>query len=121
MRILVVSESPSERDRAVSALALIDGAEVDEASGARQATELVMDAQYDVLVVDGDLAPKGGFSWLYELNAAAQLAGVAPPPAIVLTARPQDDWLADWADARGVLRKPVDSFLLADMVAGSVV
>jgi DNA-binding response OmpR family regulator len=116
MRILVISENPSERDRAVSALALIDGAAVDEASSARHASDLARGARYDVLVVDGDLAPKGGFSWLYELNMAADLDGTTAPPAIVMTARPQDDWLADWARAREVLRKPVDSFVLADRV-----
>lgn len=113
MRILVVSENPSERDRASSALTLIDGAVVDEAAGAKQASERVRGADYDVLVIDGDLAPKGGFSWLYELRSATDLDGVTATPAIVLTARPQDDWLADWARAQAVVRKPVDPFVLS--------
>lgn len=116
MRILVVSENPSERARAVSALALIADADVDEAATAGAASTRVADVSYDVVVVDGDLAPKGGFSWLYELHLAADLAGTTAPPAVVLTSRPQDAWLADWARAEGVLRKPVDSFALTDRV-----
>lgn len=112
MRILVVSEDPSERSRAVSALTLLDGADVDEATTAGGASARVDGTDYDMLIVDGDLAPKGGFSWLYELHLAADLAGGTAPPAIVLTSRPQDAWLADWARAEDVLRKPVDSFAL---------
>lgn len=115
MRILVVSEDPDERSRSCSALALI-GAEVDEAATATAASVLVDAAEYDVLVVDGDLAPKGGFSWLYELHLAADLAGGSAPPSVVLTSRPQDAWLADWARAEAVLRKPVDSFALVARV-----
>jgi DNA-binding response OmpR family regulator len=116
MRILVVSEDPSERSRAVSALALIDDAEVDEATTASEASTRVRGADYDMMVVDGDLASKGGFSWLYELHLAADLDGRTVPPAIVLTSRPQDAWLADWARAEDVLRKPVDSFALVARV-----
>lgn len=120
MRILVVSEDPDERSRATSALALIDDAEVDEATTASAASLLAHGTDYDVLVVDGDLAPKGGFSWLYELHLAADLANRVAPPAIVLTSRPQDAWLADWARAEAVLRKPVDSFALVARVRGLV-
>lgn len=116
MRILVVSEDPSERDRAASALELIGDVEVDEAASAAVAATLEGEVAYDVLVVDGDLAPKGGFSWLYELHAAADLAGRRTAPAIVMTSRPQDAWLADWARAEEVIRKPVDSFVLAQRV-----
>jgi len=116
LRILVVSENPFERDRAASALELIGDAEVDEAASAADAATLAGEVAYDVLVVDADLAPKGGFSWLYELHAAADLAGGRAAPAIVMTSRPQDAWLADWARAEEVIRKPVDSFVLAERV-----
>lgn len=116
MRILVVSENPSELARAVSALTLIDGAEVEEAGSAGDASARAAASEHDVLVVDGDLSPKGGFSWLYELHADADLHGRVAPPAVVLTSRVQDAWLADWARAEAVLRKPVDSFTLVKQV-----
>lgn len=116
MRVLVVSEDPAELDRASSALHLIEGVEVDLADSAGGATERVQGASYDVLVVDGDLYPKGGFSWLYELHAAADLGATVAPPAVVLTSRPQDSWLADWARAQAVARKPVDPFELTTQV-----
>lgn len=119
MRVLVVSEDPKERLRASSALLLHEGAEVvevDSADAARHA--LLVDGEvFDVLVVDGDLAPRGGFAVLYDLRARAELAGVAGVPSLVMTSREQDRWLAGWAGANDVMLKPVDPFQLARRVA----
>ena len=87
--------------------------EVTEASTARDAKRLLVDQDFDVLVVDGDLAPQGGFSFLYEFHLHAQQEGSVTPPAVVLTARPEDRWLADWAHAATTLPKPVDPFDVA--------
>lgn len=119
MRILVVSEDVKERLRAVSALALHAGAEVVESPSAEDARRrLIVEAEvFDVLVVDGDMRPRGGFAVLYDLRARAELAGVQAPPSLVMTSREQDRWLASWAGANDVLRKPVDPFELARRVA----
>lgn len=119
MRVLVVSESEDVRQNATTAMALRD-AEVTEATSSREARELVIDGGFDVLVIDGDMSPKGGFSLLYELREGAELRGLTTPPALVMMGREQDRWLAAWAGANEVLLKPVDPFQLANRVAGLV-
>lgn len=116
MRVLIVSPEPHERARAASALDLEADVEVVEAGGGREADDLLRGTGFDVLVIDGDLQPKGGFSWLYELREQARLQGTQRPPAVVMTARPQDGFLADWSGAEVVLPKPVDGFRMRDAV-----
>ena len=113
MRVLIVSHDPAERQRAASALHLQDDVEIVEAAGGPEAGRLLRDATFDVLVVDGDLQPKGGFSWLYELYEQAELHGTQRPPAIVMTAREQDQFLGAWSHAQALVRKPVDGFVVA--------
>lgn len=118
MRVLVVSEDPKERLRAASALTLRADAEVFEAATVDDARQwLVREGErFDVLVVDGDLYPRGGFAMLYALRGRFELDGVEPIPAVVLVSRDQDRWLANWAGASDTLRKPVDPFELARLV-----
>jgi DNA-binding response OmpR family regulator len=40
------------------------------------------------------------------------------PPVLVLTGRPQDAWLAAWADADAVVSQPLDPVELHAAVAG---
>ncbi len=116
MRVLIVSEDAKERQRAATALAMRQGVEIVEATSAAQCRDLHLADPADVLVIDGDLKPKGGFSMLYELRAAADLAGAAHVPAIVLVERAPDQWLAAWARADGTAKKPVDPFALAKQI-----
>jgi DNA-binding response OmpR family regulator len=118
MRVLVVSADPSERLRATSALH-VGEVDVVEAEGVDEARRLVGAAAppFDVLVVDGDLDPRGGYALLYELRAMADLDGVAAIPSIVLASRPQDTWLAAWAGASEMFLKPVDPFEVAARIA----
>lgn len=117
MRVLVVSQNPVVRLRAMSGLLARADVEVIEAASAREAHTVAGRGDLDVLVMDGDLDPEGGFSVLYELRAAAELDGRRSPPAVVMVGREQDRWLAVWAGANVVLRKPVDPFAVAREVA----
>lgn len=114
MRVLVVSADPVERLRATSAMA--EDIEVVEADGVDDARRLVDVAapRFDVLVVDGDLQPRGGYAFLYELRGAAELGSAVAVPSIVLASRESDRWLAGWAGASELFLKPVDPF---DVVA----
>lgn len=120
MRVLVVSEDARERLRATSALHLEDDVEVVEADSGPAARELLAGPDFDVLVIDGDLYPKGGFALLYSLRAQGELGGTPTPPAVVLASREEDRWLADWAGANAVAMKPVDPFALARTVVALV-
>lgn len=119
MRVLVVSEDVTERLRASSALLLQPDTEVVEAASAEAFRQLIIGQgeRFDVLVVDGDLQPRGGFATLYDLRARAELQGTEPVASLVLISREQDRWLAAWAGANDVVRKPVNAFDLARRVA----
>lgn len=117
MRVLVVSDDASVRMRATTALELYVDAEVVEATGSASAKTLVADEDYDVLVIDGDMRPQGGFSLLYEIRESSEYHGEASAPALVLIAREQDRFLTDWSGANELLLKPADPFLLAERVA----
>jgi len=121
MRVMVVSADPAERLRATSAMSA-DEFEVTEYSGLDAARQSVTDiaAGYDVLIVDGDLDPRGGYAFLYELRGAFELAGRAATPSIVLASRPSDQWLAGWAGASALLLKPVDPFQVVAAVRAAV-
>lgn len=118
MRVLVVSADAKERQRAVSALELQAAAEVEEASSGEEVRQRLLRAgeRFDVLVVDGDLRPRGGYAMLYDLRAQAELEGLEPAPSLVLFERDQDIWLARWCGANDWVRKPVDPFELATRV-----
>jgi len=113
MRVLVVSADPIERLRATSAFDASheDFVELDGVDEARRA--LLEDGPFDVVVVDGDLQPRGGYAFLYELRSQAELTGVPAVPAIVLASRESDRWLAGWAGASVSILKPVDPFEVA--------
>jgi CheY-like chemotaxis protein len=114
MRVLLVAENPDERMRAGTALRLDEATEVVEAGSAREARRLLREGPaVDVLLVDGDLRPQGGFSFLYEVRASGELAGAETPPALVMIAREQDRFLSDWSGANELVLKPVDPFEVA--------
>jgi DNA-binding response OmpR family regulator len=114
MRVLVVSADPIERLRATSGLD-ISIEHVVECDGVDEARRLVLaqGAAFDVLVVDGDLQPRGGYALLYELRSHAELTGWEAPPAVVLASRESDRWLTGWAGASTMFLKPVDPFEVA--------
>jgi CheY-like chemotaxis protein len=118
VRVLIVSEVAAERLRASSALTLADDTEVVEASSGEEARRRLIDGdlEVDVLVVDGDLQPRGGFALLYDLRERFGLEGRDLPPSIVLTDRAQDRFLVSWSGADRSLPKPVDPFALAQLV-----
>lgn len=116
MRVLVISEQAGERLRATTALHISDDVEVVEATSAAEGKALVEREDFDVLVIDGDLRPQGGFSLLYEIREAGEYRGEPTPPALVMIAREQDRFLSDWSGANELLLKPVDPFQVAARV-----
>lgn len=117
VRVLIVSNDPLERLRAASAIGR-DDAEVVELDGAEPMRRLVLRERehFDVMVIDGDLDPRGGYAALYDVRSRADLDGTAVAPTLILASRPQDGWLAEWSGANDWLIKPVDPFVVATRV-----
>ena len=91
--------------------------EVTEASTAHEAKRLLVDEDFDVLVIDGDLAPQGGFSFLYEFHLAAEHGRAARPRP--RSSSPRGPRTAGWPTGRTrttTLPKPVDPFAVARAV-----
>lgn len=113
--VLVVVADADESARVRSALGLRRDLAVTSVGSIAEAREHL--AAADVLVVDGDLRPKGGYSWLYELAGEAALGDRPRPPAVVLTDRTTDEFLVSWSGAEARVPKPVDPFAVARAVA----
>lgn len=69
---------------------------------------------YDLVVADNDMQPEGGLSLSREIKLRA-MAGTEMPPIILLLARPQDAWLANWSQCDAWAIKPAAPLDLADL------
>lgn len=116
MRVMIVSADAGVRGRTGAALEARDDVDVITATSADDAHRTLRAEDVDVVVMDGDMRPEGGYSVIYEMRAAAELTGEPAPPVIVLMDREQDRWLAHWAGADEALMKPVNPFDLAEVV-----
>lgn len=116
MHVLIVSQDPVLTQRVQSALpSHLTLAVLTDPILARQ--HLAREADVvDVLVIDGDLEPRGGYALLYDIREQGAMGAMQSPPAVVLTERDQDRWLARWAGANATETKPSDPFQLARTV-----
>ena len=66
----------------------------------------------DLFILDAETVPEGG------LGIARQLKDEVfeCPPVLMITARPDDAWLAKWSRAEAVVMHPIDPFTLAKSV-----
>src|SRR5690606_31255399 len=81
------------------------------------ATEPVVWQQLDaggfaLAILDGEAVPAGGMGIAKQMKDELYQA----PPALVLTGRPQDNWLAAWSKADAAVAHPIDALALADVV-----
>lgn len=116
MHVLIVSQDPVLTQRVQSALpSHLTLAVLTDPILARE--HLAREADVvDVLVIDGDLEPRGGYALLYDIREQGTMGAMQSPPAVVLTERDQDRWLARWAGANATETKPSDPFQLARTV-----
>ena len=70
-------------------------------------------APFDVLVMDAETKKFGGMGLAHELFTELD----ERPAVVLLTARPQDDWLAAWAKVEVVVPRPLDPLSLQEGVA----
>lgn len=69
-------------------------------------------AGIDLAILDGEATPFGGMGVAKQVKDEVD----APPPIIVLTGRPQDNWLASWSRAEAVVPRPIDPMRLTATV-----
>lgn len=68
----------------------------------------------DLLVLDGEAGKSGGIGLCRQVKDEIYRC----PPVLVLIARPQDAWLASWAQPDAVVARPLDPIVLQEAVAG---
>ncbi|WP_233404940.1 hypothetical protein [Actinotalea solisilvae] len=68
----------------------------------------------DLLVLDGEAGKAGGIGLCRQVKDEVYRC----PPVLVLIARPQDAWLASWAQPDAVVSRPLDPIELQQAVAG---
>ncbi|WP_116113301.1 response regulator transcription factor [Austwickia chelonae] len=118
LRVLLYSDDRSTRDAVRVAVGKRPSREVEIESWFECATpvaaeEAVRSNTFDLLILDGESAPFGGLGMCRQFKHEI----FECPPVVVLTGRPQDDWLAAWSYADGVVPHPLDPVQMAKVVA----
>ena len=85
-----------------------------EAATHEGAVAKAKDGSFSLLVLDGEAARAGGIAVSRQLKNEMYKC----PPVLVLTARPQDAWLATWAQADAIVQAPIDPIEIQEAVAG---
>ena len=117
LRVLVYSSDADVRIRVLQALGRMPdsrAAPVDFAATATQAAVIqkMASGTIDLVVLDGEAAPCGGIGLAKQLKDEL----LQCPPVVVITARRDDAWLAEWSKADAVVSHPVDPVALRETV-----
>lgn len=117
LKVLVYSDDSDVRQQVILALGKRVHPDLPELEYVEVATEPVVWQQLDaggidLAILDGEATPAGGMGIARQLKDEIYQA----PPALVLTGRPQDNWLATWSRAEAAVSHPLDPIELADAV-----
>lgn len=118
VKILVFSDDKDKRRAVINGIGLraskdtprIEWVEAATAFGVRDACD---QEDFALLVLDAETKKEGGMSVAQDLQETREDV----PPIIFLTARVQDEWLATWAGAAGIVADPIDPIILQETVA----
>lgn len=122
-KILVYSDDCAVRAAIASALGMRVSADLPEHDISEFATadalRAVVDASKlgqsaDLIILDAEAVPEGGMGVSRQLKDEVFRC----PPVLLLTARPDDAWLAAWSRADATVLAPIDPFTFANVVAG---
>lgn len=117
IRVLVYSDDSDVRQQVMMALGRRVHPDLPELEYVEVATEPVVwqqldSGRIDLAILDGEATPAGGMGIARQMKDEIYQA----PPALVLTGRPQDNWLATWSRADGAVSHPLDPIELAEAV-----
>ncbi|WP_055481833.1 response regulator transcription factor [Sphaerimonospora mesophila] len=118
MRVLVYSDDAGTREKVRLAIgrrpaADVPLAEVVECATQPAAVKHLDSGEIDVAVLDGEAAPAGGMGICRQAKDEVHDC----PPIVLLIARRDDRWLANWSGADAVVAQPLDPVVLAETVA----
>ena len=109
VKVLVFSDNSSTRQAVITGV----GFKASKDTAPIEWLEAATSFDIAVLVLDGETQKEGGMSVAKELaNTRENL-----PPILMLTARPQDQWLATWAGASRIVSAPLDPQELQENLA----
>lgn len=113
--VIVYSDDPKVRDAVRTALGRrpapdLGRVEYVEAAAGDDLIRLVDAGGVDLVVLDGEAWPTGGMGLSKQMKD--ELTDC--PPTLLLIARRDDAWLANWSLADAVLPHPIDAFALAE-------
>jgi CheY-like chemotaxis protein len=109
LRVLVYSSNADVRTRIQSALGRLPDSAVApldfvEAATAAAVLRITATGSIDLAILDGEATPCGGIGLAKQLKDEL----LQYLPIVVITARPDDAWLACWSRADAVVSHPVD-------------
>ncbi|MCT9930094.1 hypothetical protein N5079_07640 [Planotetraspora sp. A-T 1434] len=118
MRVLVYSDDAGTREKVRLAIGRRPAADVPLVDIVECATQpaviKLLDAgDIDVAILDGEAVPAGGMG----ISRQAKDEVHNCPPILLLIARRDDRWLANWSRADAVVAQPLDPVVLAEAVA----
>lgn len=120
-RVLVYSDDRDVRSAVIAALGVRPHPDLPAFEYVECATEPVVWQQLDderrrpdLVILDGEAVPVGGLGIARQLKDEIFQA----PPALVLTGREGDAWLATWSRADAAVPHPIDPLRLAEAVIG---
>lgn len=119
LTVLVYSDDRNTRDQVRLALGRRPASDLPPVEFVDVATDwAVMDrlnkTDIDLAILDGEAVPAGGLGVCRTIKQEVFRA----PPVLLLIARPQDRWLANWSRADGVVSHPIDPITTAAAAAG---
>ncbi len=119
LRILVYSNNAQTRQDVMRALGKQLHPDLPELSYVEVATGPMVIQQMDaggidLAILDGEATPTGGMGIAKQLKDELAVC----PPIVVLTARRDDAWLANWSRAEASVPHPVDPIVLGRTVLG---
>ncbi|GAA4555641.1 hypothetical protein [Planotetraspora kaengkrachanensis] len=119
MRVLVYSDDAGTREKVRLAIGRRPAADVPLVEIVECATQpaviKLLDAgDIGVAILDGEAVPAGGMG----VSRQAKDEVHNCPPILLLIARRDDRWLANWSRADAVVAHPIDPVVLAEAVAG---
>ena len=122
MKVLVYSDDRTVREEIRLALGRKVARDLPEielfevATGPALLRTLDAGTDYELIILDGDAQPEGGFGLSYQIKEEYSSC----PPVLLLLARLDDAWLGTWSRAEGLAPYPVDPVMLPEQVAGLI-